>query len=194
MIDDRVGRHLEIDQVAAYVDGSLAADARRYVQAHLSACADCRAEVSDVTRAVGAPPPAQRVSWGAWIATGAAAAVVLVVLPWTRPRRTEPEHREATVTTTVAPRAIAPRGSVDAAKAFVWSAVPYADNYRVRVFDSTGTVIWESERGDTVAPLPASLVLRAGRPYYWKVEALTGFDRWVASDLLEFTAGRGSEP
>jgi putative zinc finger protein len=193
MSDEPARRHLEVGEVAAYVDDSLDVDVRRRVESHVSICADCRSEIADVARVV-VTLPSRRVSRGVLTVASAAAAVVLLALPWTRLGRTRPEHREAAVTTTVAPRLIAPRGAVASAKAFVWSSVPYADGYRVRVFDSTGTVIWESERADTAAPLPARIVLRAARPYYWKVEARTGFDRWVASELLEFTVSRGSEP
>jgi anti-sigma factor RsiW len=188
-------RHLELDEVAAYVDGSVPDDMRAGIEDHLGSCARCRAEVAEVSRLVDTLPRPQWVGRSVWIGAAAAvAAAVLLALPRTPHTRTGSEHRETAVTTTVGPRPVAPRGTVESAPAFVWSAVPYADGYRVRMFDSVGTVIWESESADTVARPPASIVVRTGRAYYWKVEARTGFDRWASSDLVEFTVGRGSEP
>jgi anti-sigma factor RsiW len=187
-------RHLELDEVAAYVDGSVPDDVRAGIEDHLASCAGCRAEVAEVSRIVAAVAPPRWAGRSVWILAAAAVAAVLLALPRTSQTRMAPEHREAAVTNTVAPRAVVPRGAVESATAFVWSAVPYADAYRVRVFDPTGTVIWESETADTIAQPPRSIVVRAGRPYYWKVEARTGFDRWASSDLVQFTVGRGSEP
>jgi anti-sigma factor RsiW len=187
-------RHLESDEVAAYVDGSVSEDARVRIENHLGSCADCRAEVAQVSRIVGTLPPPRWVGASVWVGAAAAVAAVLLALPRTADTPASPEHREAAVTTTVAPRPVAPKGAVESAKTLVWSAVPYADGYRVRLFDATGTVVWESEVVDTVAQLPVSIATRSGRPYYWKVEARTGFDRWAASELVEFTVGRGSEP
>ena len=70
--------------------------------------------------------------------------------------------------------------------ALVWSSVPYANNYRVRMFDADGTVLWEREATDTVVPIPDSMALRPLLLYYWRVEARTGFDRRAESDLVEF--------
>jgi predicted anti-sigma-YlaC factor YlaD len=44
------GRHLE-DILSAYLDEELAPAARREAEAHLAACADCRAELDDVAAA-----------------------------------------------------------------------------------------------------------------------------------------------
>lgn len=188
-------RHLEANEIAAYVDGAVAGVQRAAIQAHLAACADCRAEVAEVLPIVRTLPRAPRLPRRVWIPAAAAAALALL---WAGPRAlrepTVPEHREETVTMTVAPRPLAPVGAVDSATALVWSSVHSADRYRARLFDSDGTVIWEHETGDTVAALPRSVALRARLPYYWKVEAHTGFDRWAASDLVEFVPRRGGRP
>jgi anti-sigma factor RsiW len=187
-------RHLDSDEVAAYVDGALSGDVRARIEDHLGSCADCRVEVAQVSRIVGTLPPPRWIGSSVWIGAAAAVAALLLALPRTAHTPVGSAHREAAVTTTVAPRPVAPRGAVESATTLVWSAVPYADGYRVRLFDATGTVIWESEGADTVAQLPVSIATRSGRPYYWKVEARTGFDRWAASDLVEFRVGRGSKP
>jgi anti-sigma factor RsiW len=194
MSDRAFNQHLKSDEVAAYIDGSIPDDARARIEKHLGSCGDCRAEVAQVSRIVDTLPPSRWVGASVWLGAAAAVAAVLLALPRTAHTPAGPEHREAAVTTTVSPRPVMPRGRVASIKSVVWSAVPYADGYRVRMFDSAGTVIWESETADTLAPLPASIVIRVGHPHYWKVEARTGFDRWVASDLVEFTVGRRSEP
>jgi hypothetical protein len=72
-----------------------------------------------------------------------------------------------------------------------WTAVPGADRYRVTLFDADGRVLFETQVPDTIAALADSVSLQAGRPYFWKVEARTGFDRWTGSSLAEFRVGRG---
>ena len=87
---------------------------------------------------------------------------------------------------------IAPKGDVMTADKLIWSGVSQADGYRPTLFDGNGSVIWKSQTSDTVAALPHSVTLRRGLPYYWKVEARTGSEGWVTSELVEFTvAGPG---
>ena len=188
-------QHLRPEEIAAYVDGAVTGHVRSAIQAHLAACAECRAEVAEVSRVVRTLPHTRGVPQRIWIPAAAAAALALL---WAGPRtlREPPafEHREEAVTTTVGPRPVAPVGAVDSARALVWSSVPHASSYRVRLFDADGTVIWERELGDTVAALPSSVRLRARLPYYWRVEANTGFDRRAASDLVEFVPRSGGQP
>ncbi len=191
MTDAGFERHLDSNEIAAYVDGAVHGEERLSIEAHLAACTECRAEVAEVSRIVRTVPAARRLPSRLWIP--AAAAAVLALLWLERPalyERAEPELREEAVTMTVAPRPITPTGTVDTVSALVWSSVPYANSYRVRLFDSDGTVTWEREASDTIAAVPDSIALRADVPYYWRVEAHTGFDRWAASDLVEFRVQR----
>jgi hypothetical protein len=96
-------------------------------------------------------------------------------------------HREQSMTTTVAPNLIAPIGAVAAADTFRWTSVPRADRYRLTVFDREGTAVWEAEGSDTAMGPPKSITGERGTAYLWKVEARTGWDRWVASELVEFS-------
>jgi hypothetical protein len=181
--------HLEAADIAAYVDGALPVSGRQTIDAHLARCAECRAEIFEVSRIIGGTRGAGRLS-GAnqrlWLSVAAIAAVVLIwIVPPMARQQAGRVLREETVTTTTAPRPLAPIGSVSAAMALVWSRVPHSTNYRVRIFDSVGTVVWDAQTEDTTATLPASLVA-PGRSFYWKVEARTGFDRSTASDLTEF--------
>ena len=122
----------------------------------------------------------------------AAAVVFLVAKPWAPRQEAVPVHRGETQTT-VAPRALAPSGQVEGVTTFVWSSVPQAESYHVRLFDSQGTVLWETQTADTIGKLPRSVMLRPGRSYYWKVVARTGFDREAASDLTEFVTRGGRQ-
>lgn len=194
---ERSERHLEAEEVAAYVDGAISGDRFAAIQTHLATCAECRDEVFDVSQIVRSAPRARSSTqpWArrALISMAAAAAViVLVAKPWAPRQETVPVHRGATQTT-VAPRALAPTGQVDGVTTFVWSSVPETESYHVRLFDSQGTVLWETRTADTVFKLPASVILRPGRSYFWKVVARIGFDRETASDLTEFATRGGRQ-
>jgi anti-sigma factor RsiW len=192
-MEGRPERHLEPEEVVAYVDGAATGDERRWIESHLATCADCRQEVREIVGIVRALPGKTSVRRRIWLPAAAAAAIVLI-LAWPRHRpgvvmRTG-EHRQGVVTTTVAPRPLAPVGSVIRGDTLVWSSVPGADAYAIRLFDASN-MLWEGQTTDTVATLPASVGLRAGATYYWKVEARTGFGRWVASELVEFMPPNG---
>jgi hypothetical protein len=64
--------------------------------------------------------------------------------------------------------------------------VPRANRYRVRVFNSDGVVVWETQTSDTTATPRSPITLQRATRYLWKVEARTEFDRWVGSALTEF--------
>ena len=121
----------------------------------------------------------------------AAALVVLLVQPPANPVQGSP-RREVAVTATPAPIAIAPRDAGDPTTVLVWSSVPRATRYRVLVAGEGGDAVLRAETDDTTLAIPDTLSLRAGASYVWKVEAEIGFGRWVASDMVQFTAGRGT--
>jgi hypothetical protein len=178
-------RHLEVGEIAAYVDGGIVGPARAEIETHLATCAQCRAEVAEVGGVIRSMPGARRSPF--WIPAAAAAAIVLVWAGSGVLREPPPAvHRDTAVTMTPAPRLVAPVGTVDSLSTVVWSSVPTADRYRIRLFDPMGTVLWERETSDTSAVVPSTLSLRRGTPYYWKVESHAGFDRWAESELVEF--------
>ena len=187
IVSERVDRHLDPAEVAAFIDRAVDGDARRRIEAHLATCPDCRAELMDATRVVATLPRRRRLSVWMPRAAAAAAAAIVIMAVWPRDARDPGLHREAPVTVTVAPRALSPVGAVDSAPTLRWSSVPHADRYRVRVFNADGTVLWERETNDTSVAIPDSIGVRSGRSYHWKVEAQTGFDRRAASELLEFS-------
>jgi hypothetical protein len=178
---------------------------------HLASCVRCREQVASVSRVLRSSVVAAEIGhlatsraapstrrWGVAGAGGAmaiAAALILMIassgdragVPRQVASGSSPEaHREPSLATTAAPYLIAPTGKA-AADTFRWSAVPHADRYRVKVFDRHGAVMWEAEASDTVIVPPLSIALPAGATFLWKVEARTGWDRWVASELVEFS-------
>lgn len=181
-----VDRHLTPEEVAAHVDRPPSGGIPDDVIGHLARCGECRAEIEEVARIVRTRLGRVRRLRHVWIPAAAAASLLLFFLPRTT-REPELPHREGSVTTTVGPRPAAPLGLVVRADFMVWSSVSQADAYRLRLFDGEGTVLWEGVFPDTLVPLPPSIDLMAGTPYFWRVEARTGFGRWVASDLVRFS-------
>lgn len=188
-------QHLEPREVAAYIDGAMKAEERARIQSHLATCAECRDEVSDAARIIATLPRARAARWRVALPAAGIAAMLLVFL-WPRADRDNavPQHRESAVTTTVAPVIVAPIGPVSVADVFTWTSVPHASTYSVRVFDSDGSVIWQRETTDTVLIPPPASTIRAGRSYYWKVEARTGFERSTSTDLVEFSIRAKQSP
>jgi putative zinc finger protein len=184
------GRHLESAAVAAYLDAALPPSDRARVEAHAAECAECRHELIEVARVLHGRN--RRPRWSLAISLAGAAAALLLFFVWPRPGERPtgaPGYREPAVTTTVSPAVIAPRGVIPAATTLTWTSVPGVDRYRVMLFDETGRVVWETQRGDTSALLPDSVHLQRGRRYLWKVEAQTSWDRWVGSEFVEFSIG-----
>lgn len=179
--------------IADFVDGRLSADQRAPVVTHLLTCARCRALVKATGRlvaetAVTAQLPARR--WRRWsvpLGLAAAAALVLLLVPRGSDDST-PGLREPTVTSTIAPVPIAPAPGASAARVdrFVWSSVPGAERYRMRLYDGEGTILWTVETADTAVALPDSVGLTPRVPYFWRVEAQAEYMRWAASDLVSF--------
>jgi hypothetical protein len=200
--------------VANVVDHGVDMSERPEIIAHLATCANCREQLQSVVRLIRDPSVAAEIGrietpaaatvkrpWrlvgaGALTAIAAAGAFMIgsggpavATLPMVAVTDTE-THREPSVTTTVAPSLIAPIGTMAAADTFRWTSVPRADRYRLTVFDREGRTVWEAEGSDTAMARPDSIARRVGTAYLWKVEARTGWDRWVASELVEFSAAR----
>jgi len=187
--EQRIPDHVDSGEVAAYLDRALSPSDRSRVEEHLADCDVCRAEVIEVARLLRTQT--RRRGWYVPIGVAAAAAVVLLLV-WPRPVEEPllpPNYREPVVTTTAAPFAIAPRGASVATSQFVWTRVPHADRYRLTVFDGTGRVVWETQTGDTAVGLAESIRFHGAASYFWKIEAQTGWNRWVSSDLVEFSLG-----
>ena len=208
----RTGNCLDEMTVAKLVEHDADPGVSPELIAHLAACAHCREQVAAVATLLrdtsvaaeiariemSEPTPAARRSRVAGALAAIAAAALFMVMPSGERAGVTPPvvgatdgatHREQSVTTTAAPNLIAPVGELAAADTFRWTSVPRADRYRVTLFDKDGTVVWEAEGSDTVMVKPATMAGHRGA-YLWKVEARTGWDRWVASELIEFSITR----
>jgi hypothetical protein len=88
------------------------------------------------------------------------------------------------------PTPIAPVAGARTGGPLIWSRVDGADRYRVTVFDSGGSPLWQEATRDTTLVLTADR-LTGGARHHWKVEARLGIDRWTASPLAEFVFAPG---
>ena len=179
---------------------------------HLAACAPCRERISSVSALLRDPtidlervraeetthlPRTRRWRVAGVSALAGAAAIALLVGRPLDPAHTTASaptasgavgvHREPGMTTTPAPTPIAPIGVVATLETFRWTSVPRADLYRVTLFDREGTTVWRGEGTDTAMVIPRGLVAGEAATLYWRVDARTGWDRWVESELVEFS-------
>lgn len=187
MIDE----HLSAHDVASYVDRTASRERKSRILAHLSHCADCRDEVADVSRVVTTGTGGGVRRHRALLPAVAAAALLLTWVGAARMTSSPPVvHRDQASAGSAVPLPHAPIGRVIQLPGFVWTSVVYADRYRVRLYDRDGRMLWEHEGADTTVAAPATPLLKAGAAYFWKVEARTGFERWVTSELIEFELER----
>ncbi len=182
--------HLESGEIAAYLDNRLAPSDRSRIEAHAAKCEDCRAELIEAAWLLRTQPRQHRWYVPAGAVAAAAAAIFLAL--WSGSVTVPPGppgFREPALTTAVSPTIVAPRGVSAGTRRLVWTGVRHADRYRLTLFDGSGSVVWETQTTDTFVALPDGVQLHRGAIYLWKVEAQTGWNRWVPSDLVEFSVG-----
>lgn len=183
--------HLETGEVAAYLDRVLPPDERDRIEAHLADCAECRREVIEVSRL--RHTRSRRSRW--LIAAPAAAAAAVALIVFARPTETpapgavlrdgaQPGFAVALVAP--AESAAVAGGSVT----FTWRSAGARVSYRLSVTDEHGDIVWSAASSDTAALLPSVVALRAGRRYFWYVDALLPDGRSMTSDVRQFTAHR----
>jgi anti-sigma factor ChrR (cupin superfamily) len=181
--------HLKLEELVGYVRGRLDPAVHARVEEHLAGCAGCREEVGDVVQLSRRAPSRT----GASMLPAAAAAATILVLLWTgrKPSDSQPaETREQVVAAIAAPTPLAPAGAVPEGVEFRWRAAG-GPRFRVVLFDSAGSVLFEQTTADDRIGLPDSVALLPGGLYLWKVEVETAADRWLSSDLVPFRPGRG---
>ncbi|NNM06583.1 MAG: zf-HC2 domain-containing protein [Gemmatimonadetes bacterium] len=185
--------HPTDDEIVSYLGHELEGEALQRLERHLTQCTRCRQEVIDAKEILRTP---RRIRWPVLAPVAAAAAVLVLFFSWPQSDGLptgEPIHREAPTELGVAPIPVSPIGSTVELGALVWTRVPRADRYRLTLFEAEGTVLFRANTVDTLAFLPDSTTLQAGRPYLWRVEARVGWDVWEASDLVEFQLEGGSQ-
>ncbi|MGH7560020.1 MAG: hypothetical protein ACRENB_03265 [Gemmatimonadales bacterium] len=191
---------LDDETLGALAEGTLDPAVRSGVMLHVAACPRCRTTVASIARLledatvaaelrrVGAPGQA----WLRRVALPAAAVLLIALVPLAVQRSSQDEaHRSPAIANGSLPTALAPVGDVAAVTELRWASVPGADRYRVTLFDADGGVVYEAGPVDTIVALPDSISLVPGKRYLWKVEARVGVDRWVASELVDFSLLRG---
>ena len=128
-----------------------------------------------------------KVRTAAALAAAAILAGLLLVRPSQLDEESAPAQRDEATGVEVAPSLRGPGGVVAAVESFQWSQVPAADLYRVTVYDAEGVVVWEVETRDTSITPPDSTEFEPDARYIWTVVARVGFDRWLSSELIDFT-------
>lgn len=201
-----IGACLDTFDRARLVDGVVDEANRHAMLLHIVGCPECRHAVVAVSRSmstseVGAAVAeledssngngrfATRRVKGVGLAVAAAAVAVLFVGSWKSQEASleDPVHRATILTDVAPPQLSSPSGPVGSPIVFRWSSVPTADQYRLTLFDAAGNIRWQTTTGDTTAPMPDSVRLSSGDPYFWQVAAQVGFDRWAEAEVLEFS-------
>ncbi len=186
---------LDEDTTGALASGALDGPARATALAHMATCQRCVAAVasmarvladSRVSREIARAEGGGRARFYRQVLPLAAAALLMVLALPRAGRDREDLHRAPTITATAAPAPVSPIGVVAAAGTLRWASVAGADRYRVTLFTADGGVLYERELADTTVALPDSIHLVAGKPYRWREEARTGWNRWAGSGLVEF--------
>ena len=191
-----------IADAAVFGISAVSANAAR----HLSRCGPCRRRLAGGVAALNAPEVSaqltpneirdaaarRRSRNGLRFGLLAAAVATVLIVPRVLrndvggSRTSELRDADSTITMSVAPTAIAPRGRSSGSTKLVWTSVPGATGYSITVFNSQGDVVWQTDTPDTTATMQRGLPA-GDQPYFWKVTARTGWSRSVDSDLVEFT-------
>jgi CHAT domain-containing protein/tetratricopeptide (TPR) repeat protein len=177
--------------------------------AHLAACGRCRGQLAALVHLLAAPEVAtevrltsarpattRRPSTREWLAAAGLLATAAVLLLAILPRGFGDRigaHRGPTITAATAPTLAFPLGDVDSARTLHWTAVAGVNRYRLILFNAAGVALLDTQTTDTAVAIPDSVAVLPGELYLWKVEARSGFDRWVSSDLVEFRVRPDSE-
>lgn len=194
MIDAAAGVCPSDEDLAEYLDGVIAADARARIATHAVVCDECRAIIGSAPalRDGDATPRRRRLRGGTSVAALTAAAAVLLVLlrPMAAPEDRSLERApaaEALQFEALQPLdgAVLDRG----AARFAWASAAPGAIYRLSVLDPAGELIWSVQTEATSQELPAetAATLVAGRTYYWRVESLLPDLRTSITPLHRFT-------
>jgi hypothetical protein len=193
MIQGRVNTtdHIDEDELASYLDRTLSDADRRLIEAHLSACDECRAEVIASREAVSSAPTLGGSRFRSWRIIGGAvtaAAVIVVIGTLSRSRTDRDIERDANTTvpavTIVNPADGSPLGTD---RIVTWRALAENTSYRVTIADQSAQPIHTTTVRDTSAVIPQSVSLVAGRKYFWYVDAIRTDGTTATSGLKSFT-------
>lgn len=197
--------HPSSETIAAYLDGTLADDARTQVDLHVRGCIACRAELQELTELLASAPGApvspvapirmraRRFVGPALVGVAAALLLFFIVprranTPVVRGTGDAPKSEGTTPIAVVTP----PRGATvtGAVLTLAWRPAAAGANYHVALVDSIGRALWSARTGDTTAVVPADVVARASGRTFWYVDALGTDGRMMTSGMSELRLAR----
>lgn len=209
------GRHCPKEQqLAAYADRQLIEEERYQVEHHLADCHACAQQVAFLARtapeddsevtpqllskalALGRPAESRQIPLWALVASGAAAAAILVMSTIQVPRqkviayvphpgRVAPSPAAAKPAINDAGSGARLRGSKDKTSPFIypvagqrvvsdhpvfrWSSSDQAESYEIELLTDSGTFVWSTRVRRSQVTLPSNIRLIAGRTYYLRL-------------------------
>ena len=193
-----IGDHLDIEQIAAYVDHEVTLPERERIEAHLATCDECTDEVASVVRTLDTPPePIKRARRPPFIAAAGIASALLAGALLIGLLRTQQSgdrvlrDSPAAAGEPAAVRIVSPVESevVEPGRLeFAWRAVEADAAYNLTVTDEGGDVIWIGSSRDTAIALTSQIALSPGEDYFWYVDAILPDGRTLSSGVRTFTA------
>jgi anti-sigma factor RsiW len=178
--------HLQIDEVAGYLAGTLPPPMRERVARHLADCEECTAEIVAVHRL--RRPVRTPARWVAAAAAAAAIAGLVLLGPqlMRRPASGEPLVRGTEPSVMAAAVRPADGAELHLADAFAWPGISGAAEYRVLVSRLDGDSVWAATTRDTTLRVAPDLIRAGPGRYYWYVDALLEDGRSVTGPVHEF--------
>lgn len=174
MSDRTIVTHPDTEAFAAYLSDGLSAPERQVLDAHLTECRDCRAEMVGARHLIAQRRARARRRVVLPAAVAAAIGGLILLVPLRQENRSGerlrdvPTSRPAILVVTPAES-----GQVDAgAVRFVWRGYGTASLYRVTLTDVSGHPVWVGETSDTMIAVPSDVSLGRNAEYLWYVDAL----------------------
>ena len=191
--------HLASQQLAAYIDYTLAHDERTRVEAHLAECTECRREVLEVTRVIRS-----RHRVGPYLAGALAMAAAVATLLLVNPRSGGEESVGAgpilrsSAEGVAAERGfrisvVSPQDGSELSRedlSFRWGSLGAEVLYRFTLTDQNGANAWTVDTPETFLTVPGAIELVPGRQYFWYVDALLPDGQTATTGVRQFTAAR----
>jgi len=180
-------QHLTPELIAAFLAREVSTEELQVVQNHLLACRACREDVDEAALLTAGRRPRR---WVLFTIPAAAAAALFLLLPGqgvhpdgttVRGPGTEGVRQFAVV---MPPERVAVSGD---SLVFQWRSEGPEVHYVLTLTDEDGDVLWTAGTPDTVLVPPRGVGLRAGRRYFWYVDALLDGARSSTTGVREFT-------